>query len=41
MKSTITEVKDILEGINCRLDQTEGGINDLKDKVAENTQLEQ
>ena len=33
MKNTISEVKNILEGINSRLDETEARINDLEDKV--------
>ena len=41
MKGTISEMKNTLEGINSRLDQTEDQISDLGDKVSENTQLEQ
>ena len=32
MKNTITEIKNILEGINSRLDDTEEWISELKDR---------
>ena len=41
MKNTITETKNILEGMNSRLDGTEDWTSNLEGKVAENTQLEQ
>ena len=34
-------MKNILEGINSRLDEAEDWISDLEDRVTENTQLEQ
>ena len=37
MKDTITEMKNILEGINSRLDGAEDQISDLEEKVVENT----
>ena len=33
-------MKNSLEGINSRLEKAEGQTNDVKDKVAENTQWE-
>lgn len=39
--STITELKNMLDGTNSRLDESEDGISDLEDKVAENTQSEE
>ena len=36
MKNTITEMKDTLEGIN-RLNDTEGWISELEDRVVENS----
>ena len=39
MKNTISKMKNTLEGIN-RLDETEGQINDLEDKIEENTPSE-
>ena len=41
MKTTIKEMESTLEGINSRLDEAEGLINNLENKVAENTQQEQ
>ena len=37
----VSEIKNILEGINRILDEVEDRIGYLEDKVAENTQLEQ
>ena len=34
-------MKNTLEGINSKLNEAEDRITDLKEKVAENTQLEQ
>ena len=34
-------MKNTLEGIKCRLDKAEDWINELEDKVTENTQSEQ
>ena len=39
-KNTITEMKNTLEGINSRLDDTEVGISELEDMVVEITQCE-
>ena len=41
MKNTITEIKNTLEGINSRLDDTEELISKLDDRVMEITQAEQ
>ena len=40
MKNAITEMKNTLKGINSRLDEAEDQINDLKDKMVENTRSE-
>ena len=41
MKNTISKMKNVLEGINNRLDEAEHQIRNLKEKVAENAQPEQ
>ena len=41
MENTITEIKNILEGINSRLDDTEEWISELEDRVVEIIQAEQ
>ena len=41
MKNTITEMKNTLEGINSRPNDTEEWISDLEDKVVEITATEQ
>ena len=41
MKYAISEMKHTLEGNNRRLNEVEDWISELKDRVAENTQLEQ
>ena len=41
LKNTITKMKNILEGINSRLNKAENQIGNLGDKIAENTQSEQ
>ena len=41
MKNTITEMKNALEGINSRLNDTEEWISELKDRVVEITAAEQ
>ena len=41
LKSTISEMKNTLKGVNMRLDEKEDPISNLDDKVVENTQLEQ
>ena len=41
MKNTIFEVTSTLEGITTRLDEAEGQICELEDKVEKNTQLDQ
>ena len=41
MKTTITKIKPISEGVNGRLDKVVGQIRDLGDKEPENAQLEQ
>ena len=41
MKNIITEMKNTLEGINSKFDETENWISNLEDKVAENIQSEQ
>lgn len=40
MKNTIAEMKNILEGINSRLANTEEWINNLEDRIVGITQLE-
>ena len=40
MKNTISEIKNMLDGINSRVDKTEQ-INDLGDRVMESNQAEQ
>ena len=41
IKSTITEMKNTLNGIKGRIDEAENQSSYLKDKIAENTQSEQ
>ena len=41
MKTTIFEMKNILEGINIGFDEAEDQISYLEEKIAENTQSEQ
>ena len=41
MKNTITEMKNILEGINSRRNGTEEWISELKDRIVEITAAEQ
>ena len=41
MNSTINEVKNMLEGINSRIPQTEERISELEDKMVEITAEEQ
>ena len=41
MNNTITEMKNILNGISNRLDEAEDGIGGLEDKVAENAEMKQ
>ena len=41
MKNTISELMNTVEGIKSRLDEAEGGISELEDKVEKNTQKEQ
>ena len=41
MKDTLTEIKNNLQGINSRIDETENLISDLEYKEAKNTQSEQ
>ena len=41
MKNIITEIKDTLEGINCRLNDTEEWISKLEYRVAEIIDAEQ
>ena len=40
MDSTISEMKNILEGINIRITESEGPINNTEDRVVENTATE-
>ena len=40
MKNTINEIKNSLEGINCRITEEEERISDLEDKTVEITTLE-
>ena len=41
MKNTISQIKNILEGITNRLDEAEDQISDLEDKGERNTKVEQ
>ena len=41
LKSTITEMKNSLEGINSRITEAEEWITDLEDKIVECTAAEQ
>lgn len=41
LKSTINEMKNIVKGINSRLENTEEQISNLEDRVIESTQVEQ
>ena len=41
MNNTINEIKNSLEGINCRITETEEQISDLEDKIVEITTAEQ
>ena len=41
MKTTINEMKNTLEGINCRLNDTEERISELEDRVVEINASEQ
>ena len=41
MNNTISETKNSLEGINCRITEAEERISDLEDKVVEITTTEQ
>ena len=41
MKSTISEIKNTLEGITRRLDEAEDWINEMEDRAKRNTQVEQ
>ena len=41
MKDTITEMKNTLEGINCRLNDTEELINKVEDRMVDITEAEQ
>ena len=38
MKDTLTEIKNNLQGNNCRVDEAENQINDLEHKEAKNNQ---
>ena len=38
MKTTITEMKNTLEGINIRLDKAQDWIGDLEENISENIQ---
>lgn len=38
VRNTVTETKNALEGIGCGLEEAEGRVRDLGDKVAESTQ---
>ena len=40
LTNTIAEMKNTLEGINCRLDDIEGWISNLEDRIVEITQAE-
>ena len=37
MNKTINEIKNSLEGINSRITEAEGQINDLEDKIKDTT----
>lgn len=39
MKTTLTEMKNTLKGINSRLDNKEEEINELEDRVVEITEV--
>ena len=41
MNNTITEMKNTLGGINCRITEAEGRISDLEDRMVEFTAVEQ
>ena len=41
MKNIITEIKDTLEGINCRLNDTEEWISELEGRIVEITEAKQ
>ena len=41
MKNTISELKNIVEGIKSRLDEADDWISELEDKVEKSTQKEQ
>ena len=41
MKDTLIEIKNNLQGNNCRMDEAENEINDLEHKEAKNNQSEQ
>ena len=41
MNSTITEIKNVLEGINSRIFESEGLISELEDKMVQITSGEQ
>ena len=41
MKDALIEIKNNLQGINSRVDETENQINDLEYKEAKNNQSEQ
>ena len=41
MKETLTEIKNNLQGINSRVDETKNQISDLEHKEVRNNQLEQ
>ena len=41
MKNTITEMKNILEGINSKLDDAKEHTSDLEDRIMEITESEQ
>lgn len=40
MKNSIAEIKNIVEEINCRLEETEKWISDLKDREMEGNKAE-
>ena len=41
MKNSVMQIKNILNGINSRLEEAEEQIGDMEDKVMENHQAEQ
>ena len=41
MNNKISEIKNTVEGMTSRLNETEDRINELEDKVERNTQVEQ